>query len=75
MTAMGPVMPKYTTPRKCCFVVDCLACGKAIPIADAPLPNQRPDPLPYRVGSDLRCRHCDYADSYEPLHMSRRLVQ
>jgi hypothetical protein len=75
MTARGLVMPKFTTPGKWYFVVDCLACGKPIPMAEAPSPNQRPDPLPYRVVSDLSCPHCDYVGSYAPLQMSRRLVQ
>jgi hypothetical protein len=70
MTAMGPAMPKHTTPGKRYFVVDCLACGKPIPMAEAPPPNQRPDPLPYRVVSDLRCPYCGYVGSYEPLQMS-----
>jgi hypothetical protein len=48
-------MSNFTTPGKWYFVVDSLACGKPIPMAEAPSPNQRPDPLPYRVVSDLRC--------------------
>jgi hypothetical protein len=68
-------MPKFTMPGKWYFVVDCLACGKLIPMAEAPSPNQRPDPLPYRPVSDLRCPHCDYISNYAPLQMSRRMVQ
>jgi hypothetical protein len=44
-------------------------------MAEAPSPNARPDPLPYREVSDLRCPHCDYVGSYAPLQMSRRMAQ
>ena len=40
----GPAT-KYTEPGKWYFVVDCLACEKPIPLAEAPSPDQKPDPL------------------------------
>jgi hypothetical protein len=71
----GPAMPKFTEPGKWYFVVDCLACEKPIPLAEAPSPDERPDPLPYRIVSNLRCPHCDYVSSYTPRQMSRRMAQ
>jgi hypothetical protein len=71
----GPAMPKFTMPGKWYFVVDCLACWKPIPLAEAPSPDDRPDPLPYRIVSDLQCPHCDYISSYAPRQMSRRMAQ
>jgi hypothetical protein len=68
-------MVKFTEPGKWYFVVDCLACEKPIPLAEAPSPNQKPDPLRYRAVSGLRCPHCDNVGTYVPRQMSRRLVQ
>ena len=38
-------MPKITVPGQWYFVVDCLACEKPIPLAEAPSPDEKPDPL------------------------------
>jgi hypothetical protein len=68
-------MPKFTEPGKWYFVVECSSCGNPVPMAEAPSPNEKPDPLRYRVVSDLRCPHCDNVGTYAPHYMSRRLVQ
>jgi hypothetical protein len=68
-------MPKFTEPGKWYFVVDCSVCGKPIPLAQAPSPDEKPEPLHYRVVYDLRCPHCDHVGTYGPRSMSRRPVQ
>jgi hypothetical protein len=68
-------MPGFTEPGKWYFVVDCFACEKPVPLAEAPSPDEKPDPLRYRVVSDLRCPHCDGVATYASWQMSRRLVQ
>ena len=68
-------MPKITVPGQWYFVVDCLACEKPIPLAEAPSPDEKPDPLQYQRISDLRCPHCGYVGTYAPRQMSRRLVE
>jgi len=68
-------MPKITVPGQWYFVVDCLACEKPIPLAEAPSPDEKPDPLQYQTIFDLRCPHCGYVGTYAPRQMSRRLVE
>ena len=68
-------MPKITVPGQWYFVVDCLACEKPIPLAEAPSPDEKPDPLQYRTISDLRCPQCGYVGTDAPRQMSRRLVE
>jgi len=68
-------MPKITVPGQWYFVVDCLACEKPIPLAEAPSPDEKPDPLEYRTIANLTCPHCGYVGTYVPRRMSRRLVE
>ena len=42
-------MPKITVPGQWYFVVDCSVCGKPVPLAEAPSPDEKPDPLEYRT--------------------------
>jgi hypothetical protein len=68
-------MPNFTEPGKWYFVVNCLACEMPIPLAEAPSPDEKPDPLRYRIMSGVRCPHCGHVGIYAPSRMSRRLVQ
>ena len=68
-------MPKFTDPGKWYFVVDCLDCESPIPLADAPSPAEKPDPLRYREISDVKCPHCGGVSTYIPRQISRRLVE
>lgn len=68
-------MPKLTVPGTWYFVVECFACRRPVPLAEAPSPDEKPDPLQYQTISDLRCPHCGYVGSYAPHQMSRRLVE
>jgi len=67
-------MPKFTEPGKWYFVVDCRECQNPIPLAEAPTPKEKPDPLRYRTLSGVYCPHCGHVDTYGPAQMSRRLV-
>jgi hypothetical protein len=68
-------MPKFTEPGKWYFVVECLVCSEPVPLAEAPSPEEKPDPLRYRTVVGLRCPHCDNVGTYIPRQMSRRLVE
>jgi hypothetical protein len=68
-------MRKFTEARKWYFVVDCLHCERPIPLAHAPSPAEKPDPLRYRLISEVTCPHCDGVGTYTPRQMSRRLVE
>ena len=68
-------MPKFTDPGKWYFVVDCFDCDGPIPLADAPSPTEKPDPLRYREISDVKCPHCGGVGSYAPPQISRRPVE
>ena len=68
-------MPGFTEPRKWYFVVDCLACEKPVPLAEAPSPGEKSKPLRYRVVSDIRYPHCDRVTTYASRQMPRRLVE
>jgi hypothetical protein len=68
-------MRKLTEPGKWYFVVDCLYCERPIPLADAPSPDEKADPLRYRAISEVKCPHCGGAGSYTPRQISRRLVE
>ena len=70
-----PAVPQFTEPRKWYFVVDCSVCGKPVPLAEAPSPDEKPDPLEYRTIANLTCPHCGYVGTYVPRRMSRRLVE
>lgn len=71
----GPAVPKFTDPGKWYFVVDCLDCECPIPLADAPSPAEKPDPLRYRKISDVKCPHCGGLGTYTPCQISRRQVE
>jgi hypothetical protein len=71
----GPAVPKFTDPGKWYFVVDCLDCESPIPLADAPSPAEKPDPLRYRVVSEVKCPHCGSVGTYTPDQISRRQVE
>jgi hypothetical protein len=68
-------MPNFTEPGKWYFVVNCLACEMLVPLAEAPSPDEKPDPLQYRIMTGVRCPHCEHVGIYAPNRMSRRLVQ
>jgi hypothetical protein len=70
-----PAVPKFTDPGKWYFVVDCLDCESPIPLAGAPSPAEKPDPLRYRAISEVRCPHCGGVGTYTPRQISRRLVE
>ena len=67
-------MPSFTEPGKWYFAVSCLACEMPIPLAEAPSPADRPDPLKYRIMSGVRCPHCDHVGVYAPNMITRRPV-
>jgi hypothetical protein len=67
-------MRKVTEPGKWYFVVDCVACHTPIPLAEAPSPAEKPDPLRYRVMTGIKCPHCEHIDMYVPVQISRRHV-
>ena len=64
-------MIRYVEPGKWYFVVDCSRCLEAIPFAEAPSPEDEPNPLQARV-SDLKCLACGHVDTYTPALMMRR---
>ena len=66
-------MPKVTEQGKWYFVVDCSTCSEPIPLAEAPSPEQKPDPLQYRTIS-VTCPHCSIFGAYSRVKISRRLV-
>ena len=68
-------MRKLTEPGKWYFVVDCSYCDRPIPLADAPSPDEKPDPLRYRVMSEVTCPRCGGVGTYIPRQISRRLVE
>jgi hypothetical protein len=68
-------VPKFTDPGKWYFAVDCLDCESPIPLADAPSPAEKPDPLRYRAISDVKCPHCGGVSTYMPRQISRRPVE
>jgi len=68
-------MRKLTEVGKWYVVVDCLHCERPIPLADVPSPAEKPDPLQYRVISEVTCPHCGGVGTYTPRQMSRRLVE
>lgn len=65
-------MAKVTEPGRWYFTVKCLACGGPIPLAEAPSPAELPDPLKYRIVTDVMCPHCGQTDVYGPSQISRR---
>lgn len=67
-------MKQFTEPGKWYFAVDCTACRKPIPLAEAPSPDEKPDPLQYRSMSGVRCPHCGQIENYAPAQISRRPV-
>jgi hypothetical protein len=67
-------MQKVTEPGKWYFAVNCTACQNPIPLAEAPSPTERPDPLRYRIMPNVSCPHCSLVDVYGPVQISRRLV-
>jgi hypothetical protein len=71
----GPAVSKFTDPGNWYFVVDCLDCESPIPLAGAPSPAEKPDPLRYRVISEVKCPHCGGIGTYTPRQISRRLVE
>src|SRR5258708_34013995 len=68
-------MRKLTEPGKWYFVVNCLHCQNPIPLAEAPSPDEKSDPLRYRAVSKLRCPHCNREGTYAPHEVSRQLVE
>jgi DNA-directed RNA polymerase subunit RPC12/RpoP len=65
-------MTKFVQPDKWYLVVDCAECGEAIPFAEAPSPEEKPDPFQARKISGLKCPHCGHVGDYAPALMSRR---
>jgi len=63
---------KMVEAGKWYFAVDCAKCGEPIPFAEAPSPEEKPDPLRYRTIADLQCLHCGHVGTYAPALMSRR---
>src|SRR5258708_28509302 len=68
-------MQKCTEPGKWYFVANCLDCEMPVPLAEAPSPQEKPDPLRYRVVAEVRCPHCNGVGTYTPRQMSRQLVE
>jgi hypothetical protein len=64
------VMANQVEPNKWCFTVDCSKCGEAIPFAEAPSPEEEPEPEFRTV--KLQCPHCGTEDTYAPALMTRR---
>jgi hypothetical protein len=65
-------MSKVTEPGKWYFVVSCSGCGEPITFAEAPSPDEKPDPIEYRTVGNLPCPHCSHVDNYAPALMSRQ---
>jgi hypothetical protein len=65
-------MSKVTEPGKWYFGVGCSGCGEPIPFAEAPSPDEKPDPIEYRTVGNLPCPHCGHVDNYAPALMSRQ---
>ena len=65
-------MSKVTEPGKWYLVVSCSGCGEPIPFAEAPSPDEKPDPIEYRTVGNLPCPHCSHVDTYAPALMSRQ---
>jgi predicted RNA-binding Zn-ribbon protein involved in translation (DUF1610 family) len=63
-------MANQVEPNKWYFTVDCSKCGKAIPFAEAPSPEEEPEPEFRTV--KLQCPHCGTDDTYAPALMARR---
>jgi hypothetical protein len=41
----GRLWRRFAEPGKWYFEVDCLACNGPVPLAEAPSPDEKPDPL------------------------------
>ena len=41
-----------------------MAYGKPVPLAEAPSPDEKPDPPQYWTVSGVRCPHCDNVGTY-----------
>lgn len=67
-------MQKVTEPGKWYFAVNCTSCQNPIPLAEAPSPTEKPDPLRYRTVSQVHCPHCAYVGTYPPAQILRRPV-
>lgn len=67
-------MLKSLEPGKYYFVVDCAKCCELIPFAEAPTPEDDPEPT-YRTITDLRCPTCEHSDIYAPALMKRLLAE
>ena len=65
---------KLTEPGKWYFVVDYLDSEKPIPLSDAPSPAEKPDPLRYRLISEVKCPHCNSVDTYTLLQIFSRMT-
>jgi len=64
-------MSQDVEPGKWYFVVECSRCFEPIPFAEAPSPEDEPNPSQARV-TDLKCLACGHVDSYGPTLMTRR---
>jgi predicted RNA-binding Zn-ribbon protein involved in translation (DUF1610 family) len=64
--------PRRVEPEKWYIAVDCAKCGDGIAIAEAPSPDEKPDPLQHLKIEGVTCPHCGHVDMYAPALMSRR---
>lgn len=64
------VMTNQVEPNKWYFTVDCSKCGETIPFAEAPSPEEEPEPRFQTI--KLQCPDCGTEDIYAPALMSRR---
>jgi predicted RNA-binding Zn-ribbon protein involved in translation (DUF1610 family) len=63
-------MTTQVEPNKWYFTVDCSKCGETIPFAEAPSPEEEPEPRFQTI--KLECPDCGTEDIYAPALMSRR---
>jgi hypothetical protein len=63
-------MIKFTEPGKWYFAVDCAQCGKAIPFAEAPSPED--DPTPKCATIVVWCPNCQFEAPYARPLISRQ---
>jgi hypothetical protein len=63
-------MASHVEPNKWYFAVDWSKCGEAIPFAEAPSPEEEPEPQFRTI--KLQCPHCGTDDIYAPALMTRR---
>jgi len=63
-------MTNQVEPNKWYFTVDCSKCGETIPFAEAPSPEEKPEPRFQTI--KLQCPDCGTEDIYAPALMSRR---